>query len=333
MRRPLPGRLGFQHLLARAHDLTLLRGLDSFPQLSVIIGSSTGLAPLIYFEGERMKFAGTDKYYLAPELEAIVNMAIVMEKPLLLTGEPGTGKTQLAFEISRALGMDIEVLRAKSTIKGEESCYNQDTVLRLNDARFGSGKTGRNVESFYDYVIWGPIGRAFRAEKRTVLLLDEIDKTESDVQDNLLDVLEENQFVIRELNEVVQAEKAPIIIITSNAKRELSDPFLRRCFCHHIAFPSKEEMVQIVGLHYPEIPKELLETSLKIFYELRARGFEKPPATGELLNWLGALQHSGQMPESTENVPFTGVLLKRAADIQSYRQKGSAKSKSSSWSY
>ena len=278
------------------------------------------------------KFAGTEKYYLTGELEAIVNMAIVMEKPLLLTGEPGTGKTQLAFEIARALNMNIEVLRAKSTIKGEEACYVQDTVLRLNDARFGSGKTGRNVEAFFDYVIWGPIGRAFRSKDRVVLLLDEIDKTETDVQDNLLDVLEENQFVIREVNQTIKAEQAPIIIITSNAKRELSDPFLRRCFCHHIAFPKVEEMRQIVALHYPEIPPKLLETALGMFYELRERGFEKPPATGELLNWLHALQASGQVPEEISDLPYPGILLKRTGDIAAYRDGGKAKTRSS-WSY
>ncbi len=268
-----------------------------------------------------MKFEGSEKYYLSSELEAIVNMAIVMEKPLLLTGEPGTGKTQLAFEISRSLGMDIEVLRAKSTIKGEEACYVQDTVLRLNDARFGSAESGRQVSSFFDYVIWGPIGRAFRADTRVVLLFDEIDKTESDVQDNLLDVLEENQFVIREVNQSISAKHAPIIIITSNAKRELSDPFLRRCFCHHIAFPSVEEMREIVALHYSEISPNLLEAALTIFYELRNRGFEKPPATGELLHWLGALQRSGQLPTQVDDVPFPGILLKRSGDIQAYRNK------------
>ena len=139
-----------------------------------------------------VKFQGSDQYYLNPELGAIVNMALEMEKPLLLTGEPGTGKTQLAFEVARSLGFELEVLRCKSTIKGEEACYVQDTVLRLNDARFGSAETGRNVQDFYDYIIWGPIGRAFRSESREVLLIDEIDKTESDVQDNLLDVLEDS---------------------------------------------------------------------------------------------------------------------------------------------
>lgn len=278
-----------------------------------------------------MKFTGTSKYYLAPELEAIVNMSILMEKPLLLTGEPGTGKTQLAFEISASLGLGIEVLRAKSTIRGEESCYVQDTVLRLNDARFGSGETNRNVAQFYDYAIWGPIGRAFRSEDRVVLLLDEIDKTESDVQDNLLDVLEENQFVIREVNDTIKAKQPPIIMLTSNAKRELSDPFLRRCFCHHIAFPSIEEMRTIVGLHYSGVNEHLLDTALNVFYELRERGYEKPPATGELLNWLGALQHANAVPDDKNNIPFPGILLKRSGDIISYRDV-KAKGSSSIWS-
>jgi len=267
-------------------------------------------------------FEGTDKYYLDPELRAIVNMALAMEKPLILTGEAGTGKTQLAFEGARALGMRLEVLRCKSTIKGEEACYTQDTVLRLNDARFGSGKTGRNVENFYDYVIWGPIGRAFRADEKVVLLLDEIDKTESDVQDNLLDILDECQFTIREVNETIKAAIRPAIFITSNAKRELSDPFLRRCYCHHIAFPSPDDMRRIVNLHYPDTNPKLLKAATDIFYELRGRGFEKPPATSELLNWIGALEIADRIPEP-EDPPLIGVLLKRAGDIQRFR-KGDA---------
>jgi len=263
-------------------------------------------------------FEGTDQYYLDPELKAIVNIALVMEKPLLLTGEAGTGKTQLALEVARALGMPAEILRCKSTIKGEEACYTQDTVLRLNDARFGAADTGRKVENFYDYVIWGPIGRAFRAEEKVVLLLDEIDKTESDVQDNLLDILEECQFTIREVNETIKAEIRPAIFITSNAKRELSDPFLRRCYCHHIAFPSPEDMRQIVDLHYPKTNPKLVEAAIAIFYELRERGFEKPPATSELLNWIGALEQTGQMPDP-KMPPLTGILLKRAGDIQRFR--------------
>ncbi len=266
-------------------------------------------------------FEGTDQYYLDPELRAIVNMALVMEKPLLLTGEAGTGKTQLAMEVARSLGMDLEILRCKSTIKGEEACYTQDTVLRLNDARFGTEDTGRQVQNFYDYVIWGPIGRAFRADKKVVLLLDEIDKTESDVQDNLLDILDECQFTIRETNDTIKATHRPAIFITSNAKRELSDPFLRRCYCHHIAFPSPEDMRNIVDLHYPESSPKLLKAAIAIFYELRQRGFEKPPATSELLNWIGALEIGGDLPDPGDP-KFIGILLKRAGDIQRHRKGG-----------
>lgn len=271
-----------------------------------------------------LQFNGSASYYLDPELAAIVNMSLAMEKPLLLTGEAGTGKTQLALEVAGSLGLDTEILRAKSTIKGEESCYVQDTVLRLNDARFGPGETGRRVDNFFDYVIWGPIGRAFRAGKKVVLLLDEIDKTESDVQDNLLDILEECQFTMREVNHTVKADIRPAIFITSNAKRELSDPFLRRCFCHHIAFPTPDQMREIVNLHYPKTNPKLLETAIAIFYELRARGFEKPPATSELLNWIGALERSDKLPDS-KNPPLIGVLLKRAGDIQQYREGGSGR--------
>lgn len=272
-------------------------------------------------ENGQLNFESTDRYYLDPELQSIVNIALTMEKPLLLTGEAGTGKTQLAMEVARSLGMDIEILRAKSTIKGEESCYTQDTVLRLNDARFGSAETGRNVQDFYDYVIWGPVGRAFRAEKKTVLLLDEIDKTESDVQDNLLDILEDHSFVIRETNTLVKSKVPPAIFITSNAKRELSDPFLRRCYCHHIAFPRPEQMKEIVALHYPKTNPELIESAMTIFYDLRSRGFEKPPATSELLNWIGALEIIGEVPDR-EKPTMMGTLLKRSGDIERFREGG-----------
>jgi MoxR-like ATPase len=186
------------------------------------------------------------------------------------------------------------------------------------------------VESFYDYVIWGPIGRAFRTDKKVVLLLDEVDKTESDVQDNLLDILEDCQFTIREVNDTIKAKIRPAIFITSNAKRELSDPFLRRCYCHHIAFPSRDDMKQIVNLHYPQTSPKLLEAAINIFYELRERGFEKPPATSELLDWIGALEATGQMP-TREMPPLTGALLKRAGDILRYRGGGAGKTRGSNY--
>lgn len=267
-----------------------------------------------------MQFEGTERYYLSPELREIVNIAIAMEKPLLLTGEAGTGKTRLAFEVSRALGLRMEEARCKSTFKGEELCYVYDTVLRLNDSRFGSGDTGRDVNNIWDYLRFGPIGRAFLAEDRRVLLLDEIDKTDSDTQDNLLDVLEDGSFVIREINHKVTAAKRPVIIITSNAKRELSDPFLRRCFCHYIPFPPPEEMVMIVRLHFPDLLEAFLEASLTTFYRLRDQGFEKPPATAELLDWIGSMRASGaSRPGAGRETSHIGTLLKRTQDLLKFK--------------
>lgn len=267
-----------------------------------------------------MKFTGTERYYLTAELGEIVNISIAMEKPLLLMGEAGTGKTQLAFEIARSLGLTMEEARCKSTFKGEELCYVYDTVLRLNDSRFGCGETGRDINNIWDYLRFGPIGRAFLAEDRRVLLLDEIDKTDSDTQDNLLDVLEDGSFIIREINHKVAARSKPIIIITSNAKRELSDPFLRRCFCHFIPFPAPEEIALIVRLHYPDIPDTMLDACLTTFYQLRGKGFEKPPATAELLDWVGALRGDGDSdPGAGDNVRHIGTLLKRAQDLLKFK--------------
>ncbi len=267
-----------------------------------------------------MKFEGTDRYYLTPELGEIVNISISMEKPLLLMGEAGTGKTRLAFEIARALGLKMEEARCKSTFKGEELCYVYDTVLRLNDSRFGSGESDRNVNNIWDYLRFGPIGRAFLAEDRRVLLLDEIDKTDSDAQDNLLDVLEDGSFIIREINHKVGARQKPIIIITSNAKRELSDPFLRRCFCHYIPFPGPDEISIIVRLHFPDISKQLLEACLTEFYYLREKGFEKPPATAELLDWIGALHSNGSNgPRGGKDIRHIGALLKRSQDLLKFK--------------
>lgn len=267
-----------------------------------------------------MQFAGTERYYLSPELGEIVNIAIAMEKPLLLSGEAGTGKTQLAFEISRSLGLQMEEARCKSTFKGEELCYVYDTVLRLNDSRFGCGETGRDVNSIWDYLRFGPIGRAFLAEDRRVLLLDEIDKTDSDTQDNLLDVLEDGSFIIREINHKVTARQKPIIIITSNAKRELSDPFLRRCFCHYIPFPEPAEMTAIVRLHFHDLPEHFVQTCLTSFYRLRRHGFEKPPATAELLDWIGSLRAANlRSPGAGKDIPYIGSLLKRTQDLLRFK--------------
>ena len=240
-----------------------------------------------------MEFQSTERYYLDPELGAIVNMAIAMEKPLLLTGEAGTGKTQLAFEISRSLGMADRGAALQVHHQGRGGLLRPGhgaAPERRPLRHLGHGPGRQQLLRLRDLGAHRP---RLPQRERGVLLLDEIDKTESDVQDNLLDVLEDCEFTIREVNQIVGAKQRPVIIITSNAKRELSDPFLRRCYCHHIAFPTPEQMREIVNLHFPDLDKGLLDSALGIFYELRGRGYEKPPATSELLNWLGALNHAG----------------------------------------
>jgi len=287
---------------------------------------------------EDMRFYGTDRYFLSPELGSIVNIALAMDKPLLLMGEAGTGKTQLAFEVARALSMKIYVARCKSTMKGEELCYDHDTVARLYESRFGSKETGRDPAKFDDYIVNGPIGKSFLAEEKGVLLLDEIDKTESDVQDNLLDILEAYEFTIREIDRTIQAKYKPFIVITSNAKRELSDPFLRRCYCHYIEFPTPEQMRYIIALHYPKTSENLIDAALNIFYALRQQGFEKAPATSELLNWIGALKIEEVSPptlkkivDSGDRLPYLGALLKRAGDIQAYTNRINGRDRSADW--
>ncbi len=289
---------------------------------------------------EDIRFNGTERYFLSPELGTMVNIALTMDKPLLLMGEAGTGKTQLAFEVAHALKMRIYVARCKSTMKGEEMCYDHDTVARLYESRFGSEETGRDPAKFDDYIVYGPIGKAFRADEKGVLLLDEIDKTESDVQDNLLDILEAYEFTIREIDRIVNAKNRPFIVITSNAKRELSDPFLRRCYCHYIDFPTTEEMKHIISLHYPGTNEKLVRTAPGIFYDLRDKGFEKSPATSELLNWIGALETGNISAEELKNVmeegnriPYLGTVLKRAGDIRSYRNKIDGRGRKDFYSY
>jgi MoxR-like ATPase len=262
------------------------------------------------------KFAGASKYVLDDELAKIVNISMALEMPLLLKGEPGTGKTMLAHAIAEALSMRLIVLNVKSSMKLVDALYQYDTLTRLNDSRFGDSK--RDVSNIEDYIKMGKIGQSFVADERVVLLIDEIDKADTDFQDDMLDVLDQMEFDIIEIDKTMSAKNRPVIIITSNAKKDLSDPFLGRCNFHHIAFPDSDMMRKIIEVHFPEIGKDLLDSAVKSFYRLRdIRGIEKKPATRELINWLRALRADPDFKVKDlikGDVPYLGVLFKKSPD-------------------
>ena len=262
------------------------------------------------------KFTGASNYVLDDELAKIVNISMALEMPLLLKGEPGTGKTMLGYSIAQTLKMPLIVLNVKSSMKLIEALYQYDTLTRLNDSRFGD--SSKDVSNIEEYIKMGKIGQAFTADERTVLLIDEIDKADTDFQDDMLDVLDQMQFDIIETDKTIKTKKRPVILITSNAKKDLSDPFLGRCNFHHIAFPDPKMMRKIINAHFPEIDSKLAENAIQAFYKLRELdAIEKKPATRELINWLRALQVDPDFKASKlvkGEIPYLGILFKKSPD-------------------
>jgi MoxR-like ATPase len=261
-------------------------------------------------------FTGAKKYVLDDELAKIINISMALEMPLLLKGEPGTGKTTLAHAISESLRMPLITLNVKSSMKLVEALYQYDTLTRLNDSRFGDST--RNVSDIEEYISMGKIGQAFTTNERVVLLIDEIDKADTDFQDDMLDVLDQMQFDIMEIDKTVSAKTRPVILITSNAKKDLSDPFLGRCNFHHIAFPDPKVMRRIIRVHFPDMNDDLTDNAITTFYKLRELdGIEKKPATRELINWVRALQADPDFKVkqlAKGDIPFLGVLFKKSPD-------------------
>jgi MoxR-like ATPase len=268
------------------------------------------------------QFAGTDKYIVSPELRDVVNVAIALQRPLVVKGEPGTGKTLLAHNIAKALNKKLLVWNVKSTTKAKDGLYVYDTVQRLNDARFGEG----NVSDVKHYIRMGSLGQSFTADEQVVLLIDEVDKADIEFPNDLLNELDEMNFYVLETDERISARHRPIVIITSNSEKELPDAFLRRCVFHYIEFPDRDLMTQIVGVHHPALADSLLQQALERFYELRSiETLRKKPSTSELIDWLQALVSAGVTAAQLEDkLPFLGVLMKKETDIETYMKRVTA---------
>src|SRR5437763_8195423 len=267
---------------------------------------------------EFRRFRGTDQYRTSSALESAVNCALARERPLLVRGEPGTGKTQLAEAIASGLGLRLIHWPVKSTTRAQDGLYVYDTVQRLYDSRFGEG----DVKDIRRYIKYGPLGNAFAAPDRLVLLIDEIDKADLEFPNDLLHELDRMRFVVNETGDEIVARQRPVVVITSNAEKELPDAFLRRCVFHFIEFPDKELMARIVRVHHPDLERQLLDQTLGAFYQLRdVQGLRKRPSTSELIDWIAVLPRAGvESVELDDSLPFLGALLKREQDLLAFAE-------------
>lgn len=262
-------------------------------------------------------FKSTDNYIASDELTMAVNAAITLEKPLLIKGEPGTGKTQLAEELARSLNCKLYQWHIKSTTKAQQGLYEYDAVSRLRDSQLGDER----VHDIGNYIVKGKLWQAFEEPQRPILLIDEIDKADIEFPNDLLQELDKMEFHVYETQQVIKAKQRPIIIITSNNEKELPDAFLRRCFFHYIKFPSKPEMQQIIDVHHPDVKQELLKQALEVFFDLReVNGIKKKPSTSELIDWIKLLM-SDDLSQQTlldrqaDIIPLFGALLKNEQDV------------------
>ncbi|MFA0963893.1 AAA family ATPase [Roseivirga sp. BDSF3-8] len=265
-----------------------------------------------------MKFQGTDRYIASEDLKVAVNAAITLKKPLLIKGEPGTGKTLLAFEIARALEMPLFTWHVKSTTSAQQGLYEYDAVSRLRDSQLGT----EGVEDIARYIKKGKVWEAFASEEQAVLLIDEIDKADIEFPNDLLQELDRMEFYCYETKETICAKHRPVVIITSNNEKELPDAFLRRCFFHYIRFPDEATLREIIDVHYPDLEEKLIGESMRVFYELReVQGLKKKPSTSELLDWMRLLMAGAVTTDELEKVaagsdlpPYAGALLKNEKD-------------------
>lgn len=258
-------------------------------------------------------FKSTEEYVASEELMAAVNVAIALKKPLLIKGEPGTGKTMLAEAVARALSKKLIIWNIKSTTKAQDGLYMYDTIQRLYDGQFGE----EGVDDIAHYIKLGKLGEAFNSDEQVVLLIDEIDKADLEFPNDLLWELDQMEFYIHETKETVKAKQRPIVIITSNAEKELPDAFLRRCIFHYIDFPNRELMEEIVRVHYPNVEDNLLKNAMDVFYGIREiKDIRKKPSTSELIDWINALQIGGISADRIKSeLPFIGVVVKKDEDL------------------